>query len=260
MNLREADRVVAGLDIWVVPNFAQDKLRCDPAKLQKDMEDKYPVRGNGDVIEWARPQWVEGDNEALHYRGKELKRGKMWFQLGEPETDGFVKYYYTGWQRAVLPATSDVERAPEMATVVKAYNKLAEADSFPIANHFILTHYVDGQHNIGMHYDKPISIQKESLITIVKTGEHGRPFRLEMLDGALIMDRVLAAGTAVIMTLEANLKTKHGVPAVAEAGSSGSIVLRTITDRVRWSRLEKELAKFYADKKKRKADQMGRKK
>ena len=64
---------------------------------------------------------------------------------------------------------------------------LAEADGFPSANHFIMTHYVDGEHNIGMHYDKPISIQKESLITIVKTGEHGRPFRLEMLDGALIM-------------------------------------------------------------------------
>ena len=48
------------------------------------------------------------------------------------------------------------------------------------------------------------------------------------------MERVLAPGTAVIMTLEANLKTKHGVPAVAEAGSSGSIVFRTITDRVTW--------------------------
>ena len=53
MNLCEADRVVAGMDIWVVPNFAQDKLRCDPAKLQKDMEDKYPVRGNGEETQPA---------------------------------------------------------------------------------------------------------------------------------------------------------------------------------------------------------------
>ena len=69
------------------------------------------------------------------------------------------------------------------------------------------------------------------------------------------MERVLAPGTAVIMTLEANLKTKHGVPAVEEAGSSGSIVFRSITDRVAWSTLEKELAKFYAEKK-RKAGEM----
>ena len=99
--------------------------------------------------------------------------------------------------------------------------------------------------------DKPRSIQAKSLITVVKTGEHGRPFRLETLDGALLMQRALAPGTAVIMTLEANLKTKHGVPAVEEAGSSGSIVFRSITDRVSWSTLEKELVKFYAEKKRK---------
>ena len=55
------------------------------------------------------------------------------------------------------------------------------------------------------------------------------------------------------MTLEANLATKHGVPAVDHAGSSGSLVLRTIDDRVEWAQLEKELAKIYAGKK-RKAD------
>ena len=53
--------------------------------------------------------------------------------------------------------------------------------------------------------------------------------------------------------LEANLATKHGVPAVDEAGSSGSIVFRSITDRVKWSQLEKKLAKFYADKAKKPA-------
>ena len=117
MDLSESNRVSEGLDIWVVDGFAQEKLNCDPAKLQKDLEDKYPVRGKGASIAWAEPQWVEGENEALHYRGRELKRGKMWFQIGNPRTAGFVKYFYTfdqvGWcQRAVLPATADVERAP----------------------------------------------------------------------------------------------------------------------------------------------------
>ena len=90
------------------------------------------------------------------------------------------------------------------------------------------SHYTYNADNIGMHFDKPISIEKESLITIVKTGEHGRPFRLEMLDGSVIMERVLAPGTAVIMTLEANLLTQHGVPEVSECGPSGSWVARTI--------------------------------
>ena len=180
----------------------------------------------------------------------------MWFQIGEPQTDGFVKYYYTGWQRAVLPATSDVARAPEMVPVVERYNAWATALGKPAANHFIVTHYVDGTQNIGMHFDKPKSIQECSLITVVKTGEHGRPFRLELLDGTLLMERVLSPGTAVIMTLEANLATKHGVPAVEHAGSSGSVVLRTIDQRVAWANLEKELATFYG-KKKRKAAELG---
>ena len=106
----------------------------------------------------------------------------------------------------------------------------------------VVTHYVDGQHEIGMHFDKPNSIAPSSLITVVKTGAHGRPFRLELLDGTVLMDRVLPPGTAVIMTLEANLKTKHGVLAVAEAGPSGSLVLRTITERVKWAWLQKKLA------------------
>ena len=46
------------------------------------------------------------------------------------------------------------------------------------------------------------------------------------------LDQILAPGTAVIMTHEANLLTQHGVPAVNEAGPSRYLVLRTITERV----------------------------
>ena len=252
--LKDEHRVRADLDIWIIPGYAASVLDMDPVAIQHSLESKYPVRRKGDAIEWARPQWVEGDNEALHYRGNELKRGKMWFQLGEPQTEGFIKYYYTGWQRAVLPATSNVVRAPDLAAVVQKYNSWAARAGFSEANHFIVTHYVDGEHNIGMHFDKPRSIAEDSLITVVKTGKHGRPFRLELLDGTPLMEEVLAPGTAVIMTLEANLKTKHGVPAVPEAGSSGSIVFRTISERVPWDELEKQLAKFYEGKNKRKRE------
>ena len=76
MQALEKHRLRKGLDVFVVPEFAQKYLGFDPAQLQQAMEANYPVRGAGDKIEWARPQWVEGDNATLHYRGRELKRGK----------------------------------------------------------------------------------------------------------------------------------------------------------------------------------------
>ena len=141
----------------------------------------------------------------------------------------------------MLPATADVTTCAELQPIVTKYNEWASQAGYPQANHFIATHYIDGKHSIGMHFDKEKSIQPGSLITVVKTGAHGRPFRLEWLDGRLIFERVLPPGTAVIMTLEANLLTRHGVPEVAEAGPSGSLVFRSIMDTVSWAKLEKKL-------------------
>ena len=43
------------------------------------------------------------------------------------------------------------------------------------------------------------------------------------------------------MTLEANLRTTHGVPLVPECGSSGSIVFRTIVDRRPLKEVQKKI-------------------
>ena len=245
MERLEEHRVLPGLDVWVVPRFDQ-VIGCpdgvDAQNVQSKLEQGYPVRRAGDKIEWGVAQFVEGDNNALKLRGHSLKRGKMWFQLGNPKEVGFRKYYYTGWQNCVLPATADVSTCPELVPFVDKYNDWCTDHGYESANHFIVTHYLDGEHSIGDHFDKPKSIAPGSLITILKTGEHGRPFRLTWLNGTVIFEKVLPPGTAVIMTLEANLRTKHGVPAVDEAGSSGSIVFRTITDRVSWEQLEKKIA------------------
>ena len=111
------------------------------------------------------------------------------------------------------------------------------------------------RHTPIRHYVKEKSIKKKSLITVVKIGAHGRPFhirnrifleqkpgekradwkkRVEKAQSREIpfFDRVLEPGTAVIMTVEDNLRTQHSVPVVDEAGSSGSLVFRTITEKV----------------------------
>ena len=55
---------------------------------------EYPVRRSGDAIVPGAVQWVDGDNEALKYRGHAVKRSKMWLQRGAPKKDGFHKYFY----------------------------------------------------------------------------------------------------------------------------------------------------------------------
>lgn len=92
-------------------------------------------------------------------------------------------------------------------------------------------------------------------MTVVNTGAHGRPFqprhRLELerladedakafknrMDAALareqpFFDQVVAPGSAIIMTLEADLLTQHGGPAGPGAAPTGSLVFWTITERV----------------------------
>jgi len=193
-----------------------------------------------------------------------------------------------------------------LAPIANKYDAWAASLGYPHANHYIATKYADGTDNIGFHYDKPKSIKEKSLISVVKTGSHGRPFQLrdrifftkqqqatitreqkrkqdlnekakkwkaeqrtpchfgkKLLLCAKIklastslkkskksVDAVKTAhakeqnktkpsfnecvppGTAIIMTLEDNLKTQHGVPVFDEAGPSGSLVFRTITERV----------------------------
>lgn len=88
--------------------------------------------------------------------------------------------------------------------------------------------------------DKPRSIAPsregaESLITVVKMGEVGRVFNLYHNGGKegvdeLFWSQVVAPGDALVMTLEANLRTKHEVPEGGGEGDSGSVVFRTLHD------------------------------
>ena len=63
-------------------------------EVQRKLETNYPVRRKDDEIVWGEAQWVEGDNAALMYRGTELKRGKMWFQEGDPKEQRKTKQHY----------------------------------------------------------------------------------------------------------------------------------------------------------------------
>lgn len=195
--------------IFVVPSFAQTILGIDPSTTLAHLQANYPVRGEGDAIVRDVVQWVDGDNVALKYRGRVLRRCKIWLQRGASAAVGFLRYRYTGWQWKVLPATVDVAMYPEVAPMADTYDAWCDANGVVRANHYIVTAYEDGHHSIGWHFDKPDSIDAQSLITVVKLGAHGRPFALRRIgETQPFFDEVLAPGTAVIMTMHANLATQ----------------------------------------------------
>ena len=229
--------------ILMVPRFAQKVLSIDPAAMLEQLQAKYPVCGEEDTIVRNVVQWVDGDNVALKYRGRVLRRCKMWLQRGATASVGYRRYRYTGWQWKVLPATVDVAMCPEVSGMATLYDDFCDGGGVPRANHYIVTAYEDGQHSIGWHFDKPDSIDPDSIITVVKLGATGRPFALRRLgETEPFFNQVLEPGTAVIMTMQANLATQHSVPEVPEAGRSGSIVFRTITESYTEDQVAAELA------------------
>lgn len=238
-------------DIFVVPGFLGNDLGGrDPAALQAAMEAAYPVRRAGDAIVPGLVQWVEGSNDALKYRGNELKRTKIWVQRGDPQERGYAYYYYTGVQWEVVPAQTDWARCPEVAELVPRYDSWCRRVGAKLANQAIVTAYRNGDFGIGKHSDKARSIapsdeEGASLITVVKTGPCARPFELfRGEEKEPFWSEVVQPGTAIIMTLEANLATKHAVPTVEDPGlgSSGSIVFRSISSIVSPAQLEKNRA------------------
>lgn len=244
-------------DILVIPDFFTDMGRkvdescelgdvcgLDAAMSRtttglflKELKTLYPLRRAGDAIVPRTVQWVEGTNEALRYRGNVLNRTKVWLQRGCPEADGVPYYYYTGVQWEVVLAQASWEDCPLIgSTVVSDLDKLYEMIGAKKAHQCIVTAYNDETCGIGKHFDKPKSIAQsdeegDSLITVIKLGE-ARPFELYLLgqEESPAWTQKVPGGAAIIMTLEANLQTKHAVPMIEEkVGESGSLVFRTMT-------------------------------
>ena len=260
----EYEKPVNGQDIYIIHNFAA-KFGLDPAVAQQQLRDGYPRRHGTGPIEWGKPQWVCGDHVALRYRGNVLGRCKMWFQTGDPLVEGFIRYYYTGWQKKVLPATADVASVPFLDAFTRAVNGWLKEHGQLETNHYIVTEYANQNDGIGQHYDKARSIHPDSPICVVKTGECGRPFLITENKGdkddpdRVLYEAVVPPGSAVLMSMRSNLATKHGVPVVKEvAAPSGSIVLRTISERMTPRSLAQVLAKdaeLAARKRKREAEE-----
>lgn len=224
------------------------------------------INNNGQLATPAKV--VRGTHPALHYRGNALKRHKIWFQK---EAGHFYVYKYTGWQKRVMNATFRVteEQYPALWNLV---HDLETSTGLP-QNHWIMTLYEDGLDYIGMHSDKTKTWRAGSSFVVQKWG-HPRLFQIALQDHedvdkcTIIFNKILPAGTKVLVDSETNLKTRHGVPIMdpktyGTIGASGSIVGRDIETEVTFSEAAKMIARAERDaarrkeKKKRKQEKQG---
>ena len=211
--------------IEIIPGFAQNVLKIDPRRFHAEMRSRYP-EATGDPA-WGEVQWVDGANQVMRFRGNPVPRNILTLQ--RDCAIGFRTYTYTAWQWKALPATADVSKCPEFEAVADAMDGwCAERGMLPF-NHFILTHYTDGSKRIGYHHDKVQDMPEDAHIVVVKTGRTARPFGIRRKGSSEpFFHQVLDPGTAIVMSVAANLETQHSVPACEIAGPSGSISFRTI--------------------------------
>ena len=160
----EYETPVPGQQIYIVRGLAA-RFGLDARGVYEQMYNNYPHRKRGDKIEWGKVQWVDGDNEALHYRGKPIPRNKVWAQLGDPAEVGFRRYTYTGWQYAVLPATSNVDDVPELAPFFGRFNDWLVENKERHMNHLIVTAYDKEDCGIGMHSVRVVALTQRRCVT-----------------------------------------------------------------------------------------------
>ena len=246
------------------PSPSRPPVPQDPARHPGAARERR-VRGAplGDVIERAKPQWVEGDHAALRLRGNEIRRGKMWFQDGTRSSSTPSALRLHGLLARRAPGHVGHQPGARAREPFHDYNEtLASMRPSLVrngANHVIVTHYADASKGIGLHSDKTKSLGDDSLITVIKTGKASRPWVITNLDETVeIFNERLPPGDAVLMTTGANKLYKHGVPEVladnnvvgkrkrkyADVEPTGSIVLRTVTDAITVEELDKRIAQL----------------
>jgi hypothetical protein len=260
--------------IVVVPNFAQTVLGMQtPETFVANLDERIECRKRGDAIQDFELQFVDGDNEALHYRGNPISRRKIWLQDGDPN-EGVRVYSYTGWQAPVSFATSDWNNDEELGGICKRMNDFLDGTDFAPSNHAIITAYDDNTCGIGFHYDKTHSLDPRGLISVVKLGaarcfevrKRLPPPKADVADGERtkadhakaqeavepFFSETLQAGTLVLMTTEANLATQHAVPAMpAPTELSGSIVFRSVSRVDKVEDLQRKRDAVLANRRKR---------
>ena len=231
--------------------------------------------------------WLDPDNDAMHYRGNELRRIKFFVSLTE---DGRVpRYSYDGFQWTAMPLyharnTPSIDFVVKLADKISGPNGLRRADApeeFFSCNQAIGTLYKTRRHKIGTHSDRPRDIKPGSWIFDISFGADREFVMHERTDAeqhewinqhgghnlsaaaepycnhlGRTTERVtMTHGSAILLTTSTNSRWTHEVPPPRGPfpGPRASLVFRDIVTQLTPGVMAKAVAKAKRDKIKRQA-------
>ena len=231
---------IPGYDIAVIPDFLS---YIGSSVKHQDIWDyimgleAYDDDEELELTDGWNPKLLRGSHPALNYRGNPIGRHKVWLQTDYDQ--GLKRYGYTGWQWRVSLAQCRMESIPLINQVTRDINAMFGMEPL---NHAIVTVYQNGEDNIGAHSDKNGDFNPNTGFIVLKLG-HAR--RFQFLDnGVVFYDKEVPAGTAVLVSGEANITTKHAVPRDTKCHSeSGSIVWRSIGTTFSWATVLRNIKK-----------------
>jgi alkylated DNA repair dioxygenase AlkB len=220
-------------DAVIIPNFLFDQLgETDAAEVFKSLQNLLawpddecipyaksvdPTHGNDDV------RFVNGTHSALNFRGRDIKRSKVWLQRNL--CDGHRRYGYTGWQWKVAAAARDITAIPIVADLLENLNQWLNMREGCEFNHVIATLYKDGNDNIGYHSDKEKDFEEDCWFCVVKLGAP-RPFNFcavgdDSKKKTAIFSETLQAGSAIFVRCKTLGVHTHARALVVLSCSSG---------------------------------------
>jgi len=203
-----------GPDSVYIRNFAQ--IYKTKLSVDENMNDSIMQSEN----------WVDRKHSAIQYRGKDLKRAKIFSCKNrdvDPETGiplEIESYEYTGRTARIMLKHVPFREEPVVHNLVQGLQAHLEykfeddsAMRKAVINHCIVTRYVDEEDNIGFHQDKIRTMTPNSPIWIFSTlGSERREMHFANLKKNKVLGKlVMEPGSLLVLGPQTNATMTHSI-------------------------------------------------
>jgi hypothetical protein len=196
-----------GPDSFYIPDFVSAVLQQDPDALFQIFLEGF--------------DWVDRDNTAILYRGKQLSRTKAFFTKNtdvDPDSGlplQIYKYSYPGFTNRILLQHRCFRAVPALDHLIAAIANGVTFNGSPVTvNHAIATQYISPDDCIGAHQDKLTSITPDTPILSLSFGDTREMQLTDKKTRKLLHTIVMKPGSLFVLGPQTNLTMKHAIVGV----------------------------------------------